>query len=49
MISMQIHLVTPLSSVVPVVPVVVPLAVDFSDAVHRDLVVRRPTADIKGL
>ena len=49
MMSMQIHLVPTLSLVVPVVPLVIPLAVDLSDAVHRDLVVRRPTADIKGL
>ena len=32
-----------LSLVVPIFPVVIPLAVDLSDVVSGDLVVRRPT------
>ena len=35
--------------VVPIIPVVIPVAVDLADAVSRDLVVRRPTAEIQGL
>ena len=31
-----------LPSVVPIIPVVIPMAVDLSDAVSRDLLVRRP-------
>ena len=38
-----------LSLVVPIIPVVIPLAVDLSDAVSGDLVVRVPTPQIQGL
>ena len=38
-----------LSSVVPVIPVVIPMAVDLSDAVSGDLVVRVPTPQRQGL
>ena len=38
-----------LSLVVPIIPVVIPLAVDLSDAVSGDLVVRVPTPQIRGL
>ena len=34
--------------VVPIIPVVIPMAVDLSDAVSRDLVVRRPTEENNG-
>ena len=38
-----------LSSVVPIIPVVIPVALDLSDVVNRDLVVRRPTPEVQGL
>ena len=38
----QIHFPPPLRPVVPIIPVVIPMAVDLSDAVSRDLLVRRP-------
>ena len=38
-----------LSSVLPIIPVMIPLALDLSDVVSRDLVVRRPTPDVQGL
>ena len=38
-----------LSSVVPIIPVVIPMAVDLSDAVSGDLVVRLPTPQSQGL
>ena len=34
--------------VVPIIPVVIPLAVDLSDVVSDDLVVRRPTGENNG-
>ena len=41
----QVHFPPPLPAVVPFIPVVIPMAVDLSDAVSRDLVVRRPTEE----
>ena len=41
--------ISSLSSVVPIIPVVIPMALDLSDAVSRDLVVRVPTPQIQGL
>ena len=38
-----------LSPVVPIIPVVIPMALDLSDVVSRDLLVRRPTPDVQGL
>ena len=38
-----------LSSVLPIIPVMIPMALDLSDVVSRDLVVRRPTPDVQGL
>ena len=38
-----------LSPVVPIIPVIIPLAVDISDAVSRDLVVRWTTETQQGL
>ena len=38
-----------LSSVVPIIPVVIPMAVDLSDVVSGDLVVRLPTSQSQGL
>ena len=39
----------PLLPVVPIIPVVIPLAVDLSDAISGDLLVRRPTINTSGL
>ena len=39
----------PLSPVVPIIPVVIPLAVDLSDVVsENDLVIQRPTDENNG-
>ena len=38
-----------LPPVVPIIPVVIPMAVDLSDTVSRDLVVRMPTEENRGL
>ena len=40
------HLLFP--PVVPIIPVVIPMAVDLSDTVSRDLVVHRPTEENNG-
>ena len=34
--------------VVPIIPVVIPMAVDLSDAVSGDLLVRKPTEENNG-
>ena len=34
--------------VVPIIPVVIPLAVDLSDVSENDLVIQRPTPDNNG-
>ena len=38
-----------LSPVAPIIPVVIPMVVDLSDAVSRDLVVRKSTREVQGL
>ena len=45
----KLHLQSSFSPVVPIIPVVIPMAVDLSDAVSRDLIVRRPTTEVQGL
>ena len=45
MFDHKVHFSPPLPAVVPFIPVVIPMAVDLSDAVSRDLVVRRPTEE----
>ena len=48
MLDHEVHSPPPLPAVVPIIPVVIPMAVDLSDAVSRDLVVRRPTEENNG-
>jgi len=38
-----------LPPVLPVIPVVIPMAVGLSDAVSRELIVRMPTTEVQGL
>ena len=38
-----------LSLVVPIIPVLIPMDLDLTDAVSGDLVVRRPTPQSQGL
>ena len=45
MFDHKVHFPPPLPAVVPFIPVVIPMAVDLSDAVSRDLLVRRPTEE----
>ena len=48
--TLFLHIFPPSSYiVVPIIPVVIPMAVDLADAVSRDLVVRRNTTGIRGL
>ena len=46
---LNIYGIPSLSSVVPIIPVVIPMAVDLSGAVSRDLVVRVPKPQRQGL
>ena len=45
----KIHFPSLLPPVVPIIPVVIPMAVDLSDAVSRELIVRMPTTEVQGL
>ena len=45
----NLHFPFPLHPVVPIIPVVIPMAVDLSDAVSRELIVRMPTTEVQGL
>ena len=49
MLDHNVYFPLALPPVVPIIPVVIPMAVDLSDTVSRDLVVRMPTEENRGL